>query len=56
MHTLTIAELQMKFAMLEDDLYQIQDMIERDSTRWEITHERETCLNQTQNKPESHIN
>jgi hypothetical protein len=28
MHTLTITELQMKFAMLEDDLYQIQDMIE----------------------------
>jgi hypothetical protein len=24
--------------MLEDDLYQIQDMIERDSTRWEIKH------------------
>ena len=38
MHTLTIAELQMKFAMLEDDLYQIQDMIEHDSTRWEIKH------------------
>ena len=28
MHTLTITELQMKFAMLEDDLYKIQDMIE----------------------------
>jgi hypothetical protein len=28
----------MKFAMLEDDLYQIQDMIEHDSTRWEIKH------------------
>ena len=39
MHTLTITELQMKFAMLEDDLYQIQDMIERDSTRWEIKHD-----------------
>jgi hypothetical protein len=38
MHTLTITELQMKFAMLEDDLYQIQDMIEHDSTRWEIKH------------------
>jgi len=24
--------------MLEDDLYQIQDMIEHDSTRWEIKH------------------
>jgi hypothetical protein len=39
MHTLTITELQMKFAMLEDDLYQIQDMIEHDSTRWEIKHD-----------------
>jgi hypothetical protein len=38
MHTLTITELQMKFAMLEDDLYQTQDMIEHDNTRWEIKH------------------
>jgi hypothetical protein len=38
MHTLTITELQIKFAMLEDDLYQTQDMIEHDNTRWEIKH------------------
>jgi len=41
MHTLTITpltELQRKFAMLEDDLYQIKDMIKHDHTRMEFKH------------------
>ena len=38
MHTLAITELQGKFAMLEDDLYQIKDMIKHDRARMEFKH------------------